>query len=334
MSKLFSEFKSKSLHLKNRIVMAPMCMYQATVDGFVTNFHNVHYCSRAIGGVGLIILEATAVEKRGRITDKDIGIWSDKHIEGLKELVTNIKDHGAKVGIQLAHAGRKCTVTSETIIAPSVIRFSEKYQTPKEMSIEDIKEVITSFKKAAERANQANFDTIEIHAAHGYLINQFLSPLTNKRNDKYGNRVRFLKEILQEIKTVWPDDKPIIIRVSADEFYQGGNTVEDIINILNEVREYIDIVDVSSGGVVSDAKINSYPGYQIQYATKIKQNVNIPTIAGGLITQDELAEEIVANNRSDLVFLGRELLRNPYFPITSKLNNNDDWPQSYIRAKK
>lgn len=340
MGKLFSEFKVKDLSLKNRMVMAPMCIYQATNEGFLSNFHTVHYCSRAIGGVGLIILEATSVEARGRITEHDIGIWSDKHVEGLKELVNNIKSYGAKVGVQLAHAGRKCGVKGEKIISCSNISFSEKYEVPQEMSKENILEVIEAFKQAARRANAAGFDMIEIHAAHGYLINQFLSPLTNKRSDEYGKdlegRMRFLQEILEAVKTVWPNNKPIFVRVSAEEFFEGGNTVDDIIKILNSLKDYIDVIDVSTGGVVNNAQINVYPGYQIKYAEKIKQETNLSTIAGGLVTSPEFAEEIVANNRSDLVYFGREFLRNPYFPLHAArtLNVDIEWPDPYKRGKK
>jgi|SRR5690554_994071 len=340
MKKLFSKLKIKDLTLKNRIVMAPMCMYQATNDGFLTQFHNVHYCSRAIGGVGLIIIEATAVESRGRITSRDVGIWSDEHVEGLTKLVNNIKNYGAKVGIQLAHAGRKCSVLSEKIISCNNIRFNEDYQIPLEMSKKDIKDVVEAFRQAAKRAHQANFDTIEIHAAHGYLINQFLSPLTNKREDEYGKniqgRMKLLHEILKAIKLVWPDNKPIILRISAEEFVNGGNSVEDLIKVIKQVDKYVDIVDVSTGGVVDNTKINTYPGYQISYAEKIKKETKLITIAGGLVTKAELAEEIISNNRSDLVYFGRELLRNPYFPLKagSELKIDLIWPKFYERAKK
>lgn len=337
---LFSSLKIKNLLLKNRLVMAPMCMWQADTEGFVSSFHTVHYSTRAIGGVGLIILEASAVEKRGRISANDIGIWSNEHIIGLKNLVNEVKANGAKVGIQLAHAGRKCKVESETIISCSSERFNENYKIPIAMSKSDISEVVEAFKNAAARSEEIGFDTIEIHAAHGYLINQFLSPLTNKRSDEYGgsleNRTRFLKEILQAVKTVWPKEKPIIVRISAEEFVDNGNHVDDLIEVIKIVQDLVDIVDVSTGGVVENAIINPYPGYQIPYATKIKQELGICTIAGGLVCDAELASEIVSNKRSDLVFLGRELLRNPYFPLhaASILNEEIEWPTPYIRAKK
>ena len=339
MTKLFSNIKIKDLELKNRIVMAPMCMVAADEEGYAKDWHEIHYASRAIGGTGLIILEATAVESRGRIKEGDLGIWDDSHIEGLARIVQSSKALGAKVGIQLAHAGRKCEVKSEKIIAPSPIAFNDTYPTPEEMTIDDIKFVINAFKEGARRANEAGFDTIEIHGAHGYLINEFLSPLTNKRKDEYGgsieNRVRFLREITQEIKTVWPENRPIILRVSAEEYVEDGNHPEDLVEIINIVKdEGIDIIDISSGGVVP-ARIDVYPGYQIPFAETIKKGTNLPIIAGGLVTEPDMAEEILKNNRADFIFLGRELLRNPYWPLqaASKLNYDMEWPYSYSRAK-
>lgn len=339
MSKLFSNIKIKNLELKNRIVMAPMCMVVADNEGYAKDWHVIHYGSRAIGGTGLIILEATAVESRGRIKDRDLGIWDDSHIEGLAKIVKSSKELGAKVGIQLAHAGRKCEVKSEKIIAPSPLAFDDSYPTPREMTKEDIETVINSFKEGARRANEAGFDTIEIHGAHGYLINEFLSPLTNKREDEYGgnleNRTRFLREIIREVKTVWPEEKPIILRVSGEEYVDNGNHPEDLVDIINLVKdEGIDIIDVSSGAVVP-ANIDVYPGYQVPFAEIIKKGTGLPVIAGGLITKGEMAEEILKNNRADFVFLGRELLRNPYWPLeaANKLKEDIDWPYSYRRAK-
>ncbi len=325
--------------MKNRIVMAPMCMVAADDKGYANDWHTIHYGTRAIGGTGLIILEATAVESRGRIKSGDLGIWDDSHIEGLKKIVENSKALGAKIGIQLAHAGRKCEVKSEKIIAPSPIAFDDKYPTPQEMTKDDIKVVVNSFKEGARRADETGFDVIEIHGAHGYLINEFLSPLTNKREDEYGgnleNRTRFLKEILMEIKTVWPENKPIILRVSAEDYVKGGNHPEDLVDIINLVKNYgIDMVNVSSGAVVP-ANIDVYPGYQVTFAEIIKKGTGLPVIAGGLITEPEMAEEILKNNRADFIFLGRELLRNPYWPLKAakKLNQDIEWPRPYRRAK-
>ncbi|NMA86745.1 MAG: NADPH dehydrogenase NamA [Tissierellia bacterium] len=339
MSKLFSDIKIKDLKLKNRIVMAPMCMVVADENGYASDWHTIHYGTRAIGGTGLIILEATAVESRGRIKSGDLGIWDDSHIEGLKKIVESSKSLGAKIGIQLAHAGRKCELKSEKIIAPSPIAFDDTYPTPQEMTEEDIEIVINSFKEGARRVKKAGFDVIEIHGAHGYLINEFLSPLTNKREDEYGgsleNRTRFLKEILIEIKTVWPEDKPIILRVSAEDYIKEGNHPKDLVAIINLVKDYgIDIINVSSGAVVP-ANIDVYPGYQIPFAEIIKKGTNLPIMAGGLITEAEMAEEILKNNRADFIFLGRELLRNPYWPLEAakKLNQDIEWPHPYRRAK-
>lgn len=340
MSKLFSTFKVKNMELKNRIMMAPMCMYIADHDGNPNEWHTIHYASRAVGGVGLIIVEATGVESRGRISDEDLGLWKDEHIAGLKKIVDSCRKFGAKMGIQLGHSGRKSEVLSEPSIAPSPIAFSEEYRVPKEMTVSDIKHVVGSFRDAAGRADKAGFDTIELHAAHGYLISEFLSPLTNHRTDEYGgsieNRARFLKEIIKEIKTVWPEEKPIIVRVSATDFESGGNTGEDMVKILNVIKgEGIDLVNVSTGGVV-EAKINLYAGYQIKYAEAVRTKTGLPVVAGGLISSPFMAEEILQNERADLIYLGRELLRNPYWPLSAagKLKSDIDWSFQYVRARK
>lgn len=339
MSKLFSNIKIKDMELKNRVVMAPMCMDSAENDGKANEWHYIHYVTRAIGGVGLILLEATAVESRGRITDKDLGLWCDSQIEGLKRIVTESKKYGTKVGIQLAHAGRKCEVTTEEIIAPSSISYNEKYKTPNEMSKEDIAKVIESFRNATLRAIKAGFDVIELHGAHGYLINQFLSPLTNKREDEYGgsleNRARFLNKVIKEVRTVWTEDKPLIVRISAEEYLRDGNHPNDLSSLINLVKNNgVDIVDVSSGGV-APANIKIYPGYQLTFSEIIKQSTNLLTIAGGLVTTAEMADEIIQNDRADLVYLGRELLRNPYWPLQASKNLEYDieWPIQYERSK-
>lgn len=340
MAKLFESIKIKDMELKNRIVMPPMCMYSTDDNGHANDWHYIHYATRAIGGTGLIIVEATAVEKRGRISNRDLGIWDDSHVEGLSKIVGLSKKYGAKIAIQLAHAGRKCEVETENIIAPSPIAYNEKYKTPIEMTKEDIKTVIKAFKEGARRALSAGFDAIEIHAAHGYLINEFLSPLSNKRNDEYGgsleNRTRFLKEIIREVRRVWPENKPLIVRVSAEDYVEGGNHPEDLAEMINLVKEEgVDLIDVSSGAVVP-APIKAYPGYQVKFAEVIKDKTGLPVIAGGLISEPEMAEEIIANNRADLVFLGRELLRNPYWPLQAakKLRHNIDWPVQYERSRR
>ncbi|NLY76884.1 MAG: NADPH dehydrogenase NamA [Tissierellia bacterium] len=340
MVKLFESIKIKDMELKNRIVMPPMCMYSTDDRGYANDWHYVHYATRAVGGTGLIIVEATAVEKRGRITDSDLGIWDDSHIEGLSKIVNLCKKYGAKVAIQLGHAGRKCEVEAENIIAPSPIAYNRNYKVPKEMSYEDINTVIQAFKEGARRAHLAGFDAIEIHAAHGYLINQFLSPLSNKRTDEYGgsveNRARILKEVIREVRKVWSENKPLIVRVSAEDYVEEGNHPEVLAEILNLVKdEGVDIVNVSSGAV-APARIKVYPGYQVKFAEVIKEKTNLTVIAGGLISEPEMAEEILANNRADLVFLGRELLRNPYWPLQAakKLGYDIDWPVQYERSKR
>ncbi len=339
MTKLFSKFSLKGMELKNRIVMPPMCMYSADIEGMANDWHFIHYTARAVGGVGLIIFEATGVENRGRISDRDLGLWKDEQVEGLRRVVKACQEQGAKVGIQLGHAGRKSEVLAEASIAPSPIAFSEQYRVPLEMTKEDIKTVEAAFREAARRADEAGFDTIEIHAAHGYLISEFLSPLTNKRTDEYGgseeNRSRFLREILQEIKTVWPKEKPIIVRVSAEDYAEGGNHDTDMANILNSLKEEgIDLVNVSSGAVVN-VSMKVYPGYQTKFAESIKNLTNMNVITGGLVTSPLMAEEILQNDRADFVFLGRELLRNPYWPLEAakELREDLEWPVQYARAK-
>lgn len=335
-AKLFSPYVLKDLTLKNRIVMAPMCMYSSmNEDGMIEDFHITHYVSRAVGQVGLIIQEATAVTPQGRISPWDLGIWSDDHIEGLARLTTQIKSYGTKAGIQLAHAGRKAVVEGE-ILAPSALPFNEKMKTPKEMTLDDIQETVIAFKNGAKRAKQAGYDVIEIHAAHGYLINEFLSPLTNKRTDSYGgspeNRYRFLREVIDAVHEVWTG--PLLVRVSAHEYDEEGLNAEDYVLFAQWMKEQgVDLIDVSSGAVVP-ARITSYPGYQVPFSEKIKHSADIPTGAVGLITSGIQAEEILRNERADLIFLARELLRDPYFPRTAaqELGVTIQPPKQYDRG--
>lgn len=335
-TKLFSPLTIKGVTLKNRIVMAPMCMYSShNEDGHVQNWHRTHYTSRAVGQVGLIIVEATAVTPQGRISPQDLGIWSDEHIDGFKELVNLMKENGAKTGIQLAHAGRKAVLEGD-IIAPSAIAFNEKSKTPKEMTVTDIDETVEAFRKGAERAAKAGFDVIEIHGAHGYLINEFLSPLSNKKTDKYGgsaeNRYRLLREVIDAVKSVWSG--PLFVRVSAHDYHEEGLTPEDYIVFAEWMKEQgVDLVDVSSGAVVP-AHIHVYPGYQVKYSETIKNGACIPTGAVGLITTGIQAEEILQNDRADLVFLARELLRDPYWPRTAakELGVTIEGPKQYERG--
>ncbi len=338
-SKLFEEYQLKNVTLRNRIVMAPMCMFCSDEEGKAKDWHYIHYTTRAVGGTGLIILEATGVENRGRITDRDLGLWNDGQMEGLAKIVQACQAQGAKMGIQLAHAGRKSEVLAEPSIAPSAIPFSENYRTPREITVDEIHTVAAAFREAAGRADQAGFDVIELHGAHGYLISEFLSPLTNRRTDEYGgsleNRARFLMEVLQEVKKAWPREKPIIVRVSAEDFAEGGNHAEELAKMIRYLKDQgIDMVNVSSGGVVNVAP-KVYPGYQVTYAETIKRDAEVPVIAGGLISSPQMAEEILQNGRADLIFLGRELLRNPYWPLNAAREVRDTvtWPAQYERGK-
>lgn len=330
------EYSIGNLKIKNRIVMAPMCMYTADNNGFIRHFHRNHYAARAMGGTGLIILEASAVTPNGRISSSDIGIWSDEHIEGLKSIVDESKAYGSKIGIQLAHAGRKSTSDDEYIVAPSPIPFNKESRLPRELNLNEIKTIINDFKNASIRADKSGFDLIEIHAAHGYLIHEFLSPISNKRTDEYGgnlkNRTRFLKEILIGVKEVWPKHKPILVRVSADDYDKLGIDKYMMVEIINEVKEYIDMVHVSTGGLI-ERRIDSYPGYQLAHAELIKEKCDIPTIAVGLINEYDHIEEILKNNRADMVALGRALLRDPHFvnQMAFKYNENS-YPIQYERA--
>jgi NADPH2 dehydrogenase len=335
-AKLFSPYTIKGVTFKNRIVMSPMCMYSShTEDGHVQNWHRTHYTTRAVGQVGLIIVEATAVTPQGRISPQDLGIWSDEHVEGLQELVSLMKEHDSKAGIQLAHAGRKAVLEGE-ILAPSSIAFNDKSKTPKEMTITEIKETVEAFKKGAERAARAGFDVIELHGAHGYLLNQFLSPLSNKRDDDYGgtaeNRYRLLREVIDAVKTVW--NGPLFVRVSAHDYHEEGLIPEDYITFAKWMKEQdVDLIDVSSGAVVP-ARIDVFPGYQVKYSETIKNGANIATGAVGLITSAIQAEEILQNDRADLVLLARELLRDPYWPRTAanELGVSIETPKQYERG--
>lgn len=335
--KTFNEYSIGGLKLKNRIVMPPMCMYSSDESGCVKDWHVTHYMTRAVGGVGLIIVEATAIAPNGRISSKDLGIWNDKQILGLKSIVDGCKEHGAKIAIQLAHAGRKCGAEGETTVAPTSYKFSDSYRIPKELAREEIKEIVNNFKYAAKRANDAGFDAIEIHGAHGYLIHEFLSPRSNMRKDEYGgsieNRTRFLQEIISSIKEVWPKEKTILLRISADDYLDRGLDINEMVKIINIVKNDIDIVHVSSGGL-ENVSIKTYPGYQVRYSEVIRKECNIPTIAVGLIKEYDQVEEILSNDRADLIALGRELLRNPYWVLNSAHKNSFDidYPKQYERG--
>lgn len=323
--------------LKNKIVMPPMCMYMAK-DGFANLFHVAHYATRAMGNVGFIIVEATGVTPAGRITDDDLGLWSDDHIAKLKTVVDEVHRYGAKIAIQLQHAGRKSQTTAQPHRAPSAEAFSPDYQTPDEMTIEDIKETIDAFKQAAIRADQAGFDAVELHGAHGYLINEFMSPLANHRSDEYGgsldNRGRFVREVIDAVALVWPKDKWLMIRVSAEEFHPEGNHPHDVAEILRPVKDKLDLIHVSSGGIAVVKPIELKPLYQVDYAKTIKTMLNKPVIAVGLITTSQQAESVLRD--VELVALGRELLRHPNWvnALYGAENDHDSIFRSYRRAFK
>ena len=333
--KIFEPYTIGGLTLPNRIVLPPMCMYQSPGKGIAADHHLVHYASRAIGGTGLLILEATGVAPEGRISDRCLGLWEDRQVPPLARIVRECKTHGAKVGIQLNHAGRKSTAKAREIYAPSAIAFNEDYRLPAEMSLEEIERVIGDFRSAADRAARAGFDLLEIHGAHGYLIHEFLSPLSNKREDDYGgstkNRSRFLERVLSAVREVWPEGRPLGLRVSATDYLKGGLDVEETIRILEQVKGLLDVVHVSTGGLLQ-APIRTYPAYQVEHARAVREALGLPVIAVGLIRTGELAEEILENSRADLVAVGREQLRNPYWVLhaAQKAGVAYAYPECYL----
>lgn len=354
MSLLFQPIKIRDIELKNRIVVSPMCQYSSE-DGFANDWHLVHLGSRAVGGAGLVFLEATAVSPQGRITPSDMGIWKDEHIDFLKRINTFIETHGSVAGIQLAHAGRKAShhvpwkgSAALTLnegawqtISPSAVGYKETDPVPKEMSLEDIKQTIHDFNAATIRAVKAGFKIIEIHAAHGYLINEFLSPLSNFRKDNYGgsfeNRIRFLLEITEAIRKVLPAEYPLFVRISATDWVEGGWTEDDSVALANILKANgVDVIDCSTGGNISTQKITPAPLYQVPFAQKIKAQTGILTGAVGMITTAQQAEEILEKKQADLILLARQLLRDPYFPLHAARDLHTDiiWPEQYDRAKK
>lgn len=354
-SALFSELKIKNLTLKNRITVSPMCQYSSD-NGYSNHWHLVHIGSRAVGGAGLIIMEAAGVSPEARITPDDLGLWEDGHIKGLSEIVKFTESQGSAIGIQLAHAGRKASTTSPwkggavipttdahgwQPVAPSAIPFFENEKAPAALDKEGIKKVIQDFKLAAKRALTAGFKVVEVHAAHGYLLHEFLSPLSNKRTDEYGgsfeNRTRITIEVTEAVREIWPQNLPLFVRISATDWAEGGWNAEESVQLAKILKEKgVDLIDCSSGGLIPDAKIPVEKAYQVQFAEKLKKEAEILTGAVGLITEPEEAEEIIASNKADLVFMAREFLRNPYFPLEAakKLNVEVAWPPQYERAKR
>lgn len=350
---LLQPLKIKDLELKNRIAVSPMCMYSSE-EGFANNWHLVHLGSRAVGGAGLILMEATAVTPEGRISPSDLGIWKDEHIEKLREITAFTKAQGSAIGIQLAHAGRKASTAppwegrgqvSEDrggwqTLAPSAVPFLPEDHAPKALDPNGIQQITNNFRKAAERALEAGFQVVEIHAAHGYLLHQFLSPLSNKRTDTYGgsfeNRTRLVREVTAAVREVWPENLPLFVRISATDWAEGGWTAEESVQLARLLKDLgADLIDCSSGGLVPDAKIPVKKGYQVQFAEKIKAEANIRTGAVGLITEAREAEAIIRKNQADMVFIAREFLRNPYFPLEAahQLGVEVQWPKQYERGK-
>lgn len=340
MSKLLSPFKIGNLQIKNRIVMPPMCMYKAKDDnGKASCFHEIHYAARALGGVGLIIVEATGVEPRGRITNNDLGLWDDIQVNSHQNIVKQMHKFGAKVGIQLAHAGRKSECENSQNVGASAVAYSPKYSIPKELSIDEIKDIKKAFIKASKRAELAGYDCVEIHAAHGYLISSFLSPLSNFRKDEYGgsfeNRIRLLAEIINEMKQ--EINLPIIVRFSAHEWEKDGWDMQDSVRLAVELEKLgVDAIDVSAGGNVGRPSLvpKIIPLYQAGYAKEIKKSVKIPIIAVGLLTKATEGEALLQGEVCDFVAYGRELLRNPNFAqfAMSELDERDLLEFSYNRA--
>lgn len=353
MPHLFSPLKIKNIELKNRIVVSPMCEY-SSVDGFASNWHLVHLGSRAVGGAALIITEAAAVSAEGRISYGDLGIWKDEHIEKLKHITDFIHEHGSIAGIQLAHAGRKAShelpwnggkqISSDKengwkSLAPSAVPFTEDEEAPVELDKAGIEKVKADFKAAASRALKAGFKVIEIHAAHGYLLHEFYSPLSNRRADEYGgsfeNRIRLLLEIIAAVKEVWPEENPLFVRISSTDWTEGGWNGDDSAALAKVLKDSgVDLVDCSSGGNVL-ARIPLKPGYQVEFAEKLRKEADILTGAVGLITGSAQADEIIQKGQADVVLLAREMLRDPHFPLRAahELGHEIKWPVQYERAK-
>ncbi|AFY31760.1 NADPH dehydrogenase NamA [Calothrix sp. PCC 7507] len=353
MAHLFESLIIREVTFRNRIAVSPMCQYSST-NGFANDWHKIHLASRAVGGAGLVITEAAAVEARGRISPQDLGIWSDEHIETLAQIVGLIHNFGAVAGIQLAHAGRKASTAKPSkggkvldesqegwrpLVSSSAIAFGKDSPVPEALSIAGIQQVTDAFVQATQRSLQAGFKVIEIHAAHGYLIHQFLSPLSNQRKDDYGgsfeNRTRLLREIVQKVREVWPETYPLFVRLSATDWVDKGWDIEQSIALSDKLKSLgVDLIDSSSGGIIPGINIPVKPGYQAQFAERIRREANIPTGAVGLITSPEQADQIIRTGGADLVLLGRELLRNPYWPhlAAKQLGHEKLWPVQYDRA--
>jgi 2,4-dienoyl-CoA reductase-like NADH-dependent reductase (Old Yellow Enzyme family) len=352
MPHLFEPIQLRGLTLRNRILVSPMCQYSSH-EGFANDWHFVHLASRAVGGAGLVFTEAAAVTADGRISPDDLGIWDDVQAGAFERIARFVKGEGAAFGVQLAHAGRKAstkrpwdgvgTVEPEAggwePIGPTATPFSDKYPVPRMMNTEDIAAVVEAFRRAAFRARRVGFDVVEIHAAHGYLIHEFLSPLSNTRTDAYGgpfeNRIRLCLEVVKAVRTVWPDDLPLFVRISSTDWVEGGWDIEQSVELARRLgASGVDLIDCSSGGNVASATIPLGPGYQVPFAERIKRDAAIATGAVGLITSASQADAIVRNQQADVVLLAREVLRDPYWPLRAarELGHQVEWPSQYLRA--
>ena len=349
---LFMPLTIRGCNLRNRIAVSPMCEYSSQ-DGFANDWHFVHLGSRAVGGAGLVLTEAAAVESRGRISPADLGIWKDEHIEKLAPITAFIKQQGAVPGIQLAHAGRKasCRVPWEggaairpeeggwQTVAPSAVPFRDGDPLPADLSIDEIQKIVEAFGAATRRALAAGFEVVEIHAAHGYLLHEFYSPLSNRRSDEYGdsfdNRIRLTLEVAKTVRAILPNKNPLFVRISSTDWKEGGWTLDDSVRLAEHLRGAgVDLIDASSAGLVPDAKIKLGPSYQAPFAERIRQEVNILTGAVGLITDPDQAERIIRSGQADIVLLARQMLRDPYWPLHAAqvLKVHVDPPVQYQRA--
>ncbi len=351
---LFSPLTIRGITLKNRIAVSPMCEY-SSIDGFANDWHLVHLGSRAVGGAALVFTEAAAVTAQGRISPDDLGIWKDEHSEPLARITRFIVEQGSVPGIQLAHAGRKASTAApwkggkpiapaeggwSPVVAPSAIPFDEGYQTPIAPNLVGIQDIISAFASAARRARAAGFQVVELHGAHGYLINEFLGPTSNAREDAYGgsfeNRTRLLREIVVAVRRVWPDHLPIFVRISATDWFEGGWTVENSVDLARMLQPLgVDLIDCSSGGNVPKVRIPLGPGYQVPLAERVRAETGIATGAVGLITTPKQADDIIREAKADIVLLAREELRDPYFPLhaAKALGEEITWPNQYLRAR-
>lgn len=353
MSGLFDPLGIRSLTLRNRIVVSPMCQYSSE-DGLATDWHLVHLGTRAIGGAALVFTEATAVTREGRISPQDLGIWKDEQVEPLSRIVRFVQQQGAVAGMQLAHAGRKASTRRpwegngavaesaggwRRVLAPSPLPFSEDYPQPIGMETRDIAEVVRAFAAAARRACAAGFRVLEVHAAHGYLLHQFLSPLANQRTDRYGgsfeNRTRLAREVIAAVREAWPQELPLFVRISATDWADGGWDPEQSVELVRILKtQGVDLVDCSSGGAVPNAKVPVGPGYQTPFAERIRREAGVLTGTVGLITEPVQAEHIIRSGQADVVILAREMLRDPYWPLRAarELGRPMSWPVQYLRA--